>query len=225
MKKIYVMIVAVAASCLLLLSGCQKVTVSGKLNGHKYVDLGLPSGTLWATCNVGASNPEDDGNYYAWGETRTKGVYYGWDNYKYGQVNDGEIFLNKYCSNSEYGVNGFTDNLRRLVASDDAATVNWGEGWRTPTNNEFYELVSECSWEETTYCGTIGILFTGINGNSVFLPTHGNEGYWSSMLDTENPYCACFVYLHSDSDGAVSYEFGSCGRCEKWPVRPVCSLQ
>ena len=91
-------------------------------NGHDYIDLGLPSGTLWATCNVGASQPEGFGNYYSWGETRTKTVY-GWENYK--QSNDANK-LTKYCTDSQYGNNSFTDrltNLQTSVSSSQQETV------------------------------------------------------------------------------------------------------
>lgn len=233
MKKSILMRFVVAIVGLLFLSGCQKesvnVTVSGELNGHSYVDLGLPSGTLWATCNVGANNPEEEGNHYAWGETRTKGSY-SMSNYKYGQqLDDWVLLVNKYCSNPEYGVDGFTDNLKRLVASDDVATVTWGDNWRMPTNNEFLELVRECSWQFTKYRGTEGILFTGSNGNSVFFPSvffisgvdsyEKGSRYWSSVLDLEEPcmaFCGEFS-ISSDGDCTIASQI----RCAGLVVRPV----
>ena len=213
MKKTFLMTTIVAALGLLLLSGCQKVelSVSGELNGHSYVDLVLPSGTLWATCNVGANNPEDEGNRYAWGETRTKGTDY-WDNYKY--CKSDRYRLTKYCSKSEYGDNSFTDNLTRLVVSDDAATVIWGDGWRTPSDNEFRELFSECSWEEKDD----GVLFIGSNGNMLFLPF---SYFWTSKLNTEHPDCAyCVSFWES-----IPFDIGSKERCYGETVRPVCSLR
>ena len=113
---------------------------SGKERGHSYVDLGLPSGTLWATCNVGAATPQDYGNHYAWGEVTTKETY-DWSTYKYGSTSKQ---LTKYCDNSEYGKDGFTDNKTTLELSDDAAYVNWGGKWRMPTQAQLFELCDEC---------------------------------------------------------------------------------
>lgn len=229
MKKNFLIVFVSSIFGLSLLFGCQKekVTASGELNGHSYVDLGLPSGTLWATCNVGADNPKEEGDHYSWGETRTKGSY-SWNNYKFAQGGDGwNGYLNKYCTNAEYGVNGFTDYLTKLVASDDVATVLWGEGWRMPTKNELSELFSECSWCHTKYHGTEGVLFTGFNGNLLFFPDveygcedgiAGGGGYWSSILDTERPTCAYRLYVHYDS-----YEIWSEGRNYGFSVRPVAS--
>ena len=100
---------------------------------HEYVDLGLPSGLLWATCNVGADAPEDYGDYIAWGETTPKTTY-NWSTYQYcmGSYNT----LTKYCNKTSFGYNGFTDNLTTLLPEDDAATANWGSGWRMPTEEE-----------------------------------------------------------------------------------------
>ena len=162
-----------------------------RLGGHDFVDLGLPSGTLWATCNVGATNPEDYGDYFAWGETTTKETY-NWSTYRY--CNGSNRTMTKYCSNSSYGYNGFTDTLTTLEASDDAATANWGSAWRMPTKEEFEELNNNCTITWTTLNGVNGHLLTGTNGNSIFLPAAGgrhdnsidNAGshgdYWSSSL-------------------------------------------
>ena len=106
---------------------------NGTYKGHDYVDLGLRSGTLWATCNVGADIPEAYGDHFAWGETQPKAAYND-SNYIYSQ--GGYNQFTKYCTKPEFGFNGFTDNLKTLQPSDDAATVNWGEGWRTPTIDE-----------------------------------------------------------------------------------------
>ena len=97
-------------------------------NGHEYVDLGLPSGTLWATCNVGATTPEGYGDYFAWGETTPKSVY-NWDTYQYSNggytyIDEFRPYFTKYCNKSEYGYNGYTDTLTILQAGDDAATAN-----------------------------------------------------------------------------------------------------
>jgi len=137
-----------------------------------YVDLGLPSGTLWAVCNVGANSPEDYGDYFAWGETEPK-EYYNWSNYKY--CNGDWNILTKYCSNSDYGYNGFTDNLTTLMPEDDAATINWGEDWRIPTIAEWEELYQFTDHVWTTQNGVNGRLFSVSNGNSLFLPAAGNR--------------------------------------------------
>ena len=115
---------------------------SGTENGHDYVDLGLTSGTKWATCNVGASKPQDYGNYYAWGEVTTKEVY-DWSTYKYGSAYNQ---LTKYCDDSLYGKDGFTDTKTTLDLSDDAAYVNWGGKWRMPTKAQQDELRNQCYW-------------------------------------------------------------------------------
>ena len=169
-----------------------------------WVDLGLPSGLLWATRNVGATSPEDYGDYYAWGETTPKSVY-DWPTYIYcnGYFNQ----LTKYCSNSDYGYNGFTDNLTILQPGDDAATANYGG--RTPTKEEWEELINNTTVTWTTQNGVNGRLFTGTNGNSLFLPAAGfrwesslNDAgsygyYWSSSLGTDLPISAWLFYFHS----------------------------
>ena len=109
---------------------------------HEWVDLGLPSGTLWATCNVGASNPEELGSYFAWGETATKD-FYEWSTYKW--CNGSETTMTKYCTNSDYGNDGFVDNKTELDFEDDAAYVNWGPSWRIPSYEQFEELCTSCT--------------------------------------------------------------------------------
>jgi uncharacterized protein (TIGR02145 family)/uncharacterized repeat protein (TIGR02543 family) len=163
--------------------------------GHEYVDLGLPSGTLWATCNVGADSPEGYGDYFAWGETLPKSDY-SWSTYQYG---DGSTFT-KYTG---------SDGLTTLLPEDDAATANWGSGWRMPTQAEWQELLSNTTNVWTTQNGVTGRLFTATNDNSLFLPaagfysgtslngagTHGY--YWSSSLRTDYPYTAWYLYFYS----------------------------
>ena len=166
---------------------------------HEYVDLGLPSGLLWATCNVGADSPEDYGDYFAWGETQPKSDY-SWGTYQY--CTGSNTRLTKYCNNASYGYNGYTDNLTVLEASDDAATANWGSGWRMPTKEECQELFNYTTHTWTTQNGVDGRLFTATNGNSLFLPATGYRhgwvlydvgvggGCWSSSLRTGTPYRA-----------------------------------
>ena len=142
----------------------------GSGGDHGYVDLGLPSGLLWATCNVGAETAEEYGDYFAWGETQPKDYYY-WSTYQY--CNGSSSTLTKYCNNSSNGYNGYTDNLTTLLPEDDAATANWGSDWRMPTNEEWQELYNNTTVTWTTRNGVDGRLFTASNGNSLFLPAAG----------------------------------------------------
>ena len=151
---------------------------------HEWVDLGLPSGTLWATCNVGASSPEEDGDYFAWGETAPKDNY-DWSTYKW--CNGSRITLTKYCNNSGYGYNGFTDSKTELDPEDDAAYVNWGPSWRMPTLEQLQELCDCCTWQWTTLNDVNGLLVIGPNENTIFLPAAGgfsSHAYWAG----ENGY-------------------------------------
>ena len=180
---------------------------SGVCNGHAYVDLGLPSGILWATCNVGAISPDGYGNYYAWGETSTKEVY----------------------SRETYT---YLDNPYILPSSADAATINWGTGWRMPTKEEMNELVTNCTHVWTTRNGVRGSLFTGPNGKSIFLPAvgyrHNSElggfliygYYWSSSLDPDGTNFALALNFSTSGNNMYSYY-----RFYGQSVRPVCSQQ
>ena len=196
-------------------------------NGHNYVDLGLPSGTLWATCNVGANNPEDYGDYFAWGETLTKTTY-SWDNYKYyNYYNDEDEGLTKYCNKSDEGDNGFTDELTTLQDSDDPST-KWGSGWHTPNKKLWDELLENTKYEWTMQNGVNGRLFTAANGNSLFLPAAGFRGastldyagsegyYWSSSLHTDYPGHAWNIFFDS-GDCYVDFD----NRKGGFTVRPV----
>ncbi len=160
---------------------------------YKYVDLGLPSGTLWADRNVGADSPEDYGDYFAWGETTTKS-YYDWSNYKWCQGS--WTTITKYCTDSDYGN---VDNKTVLDLEDDVAYVNMGREWRMPTPDEQRELINKCTWTWATQNGTKGYKVTGPSGNSIFLPMSGWRHdsslsyagvighYWSSSLINGNP--------------------------------------
>ena len=204
----------------------EKPTGHGTLNGHEWVDLGLPSGLKWATCNVGASQPEEYGDYFAWGEVEPKD-YYDWSTYKW--CNGSYDTQTKYCNDSYYGYNGFTDNKTTLELSDDAANYNWGGAWRMPTFEEQEELRNNCSWEWTTQNGVYGRKVTGPNGNSIFLPAAGFRSdsslygagsygyYWSSSLSTNYPNGAYGLYFYSDDVG-----WGNYNRYVGFTVRPVC---
>ena len=178
---------------------------------HEWVDLGLPSGTLWATCNVGANAPEEYGDYFAWGETEPKDYYDG-NTYKW--CNNGDYYqLTKYCTKSEYGYNGFVDNKSELDPEDDAAYVNWGENWRMPTYDQQKELLNKCTWTWTTQNGVNGYLVTGSNSASLFLPAAGSRWsdylasagtygeYWSRPLDSTHPCNADIIGFNSDERG------------------------
>lgn len=162
------------------------------LNGHEFVDLGLPSGMLWATCNVGADTPEDCGDYFAWGDTITKEMY-DWKSYQYATWVDGRYELTKYCTDSSCGYNGFVDGLIVLEPVDDAVLANWGTGWRMPTAEEWDELYQNTTCVWTIQNDVCGRLLSASNGNSIFLPATGFrlDGelictglgvYWSSSL-------------------------------------------
>ena len=205
----------------------EETTVSfrGRAHINDYVDLGLPSGLLWATCNVGADSPEDYGDYFAWGETTPKDTY-NWSTYQY--CNGSNNTLTKYCNNSSYGYNGFTDNLTTLLPEDDAAAANWGGNWRMPTKEEFQELYNNTTVTWTQQNGVNGRLFTAANGNSLFLPAAGyrnnsslgsaggNGYYWSSSLYSSYPYDAWILGFISGYY-SMSYSNRDYGRS----VRPV----
>lgn len=175
--------------------------------GRQAVDLGLPSGLKWASCNVGANNPEEYGDIFRWGETEPMGTY---STYIY--------YDNSTHSFTKYtGSNG--DGLTTLEASDDAATANWGAGWRMPTAEEVSELLTKCHWESGLFNGENGYVVVGSNGKSIFLPaktfSSGEWGgyYWTSTLCDGNsssagdlvfvswPYPRYFSSLRERSDG------------------------
>ena len=195
-------------------------------NGHEYVDLGLPSGLKWATCNVGANAPEEYGDYFAWGEVEPKEEY-NWSTYKW--CNGSRDTQTKYCTTCDHGTYGTVDNKTVLDKEDDAASVNWGGAWRMPTKEEQDELREKCTWTWTTQNGVNGCTVTGPNGNSIFLPAAGyrydnlldyagSTGYcWSSSLCTGNPDRAYFFGFYS---GYVNWS--ETQRNYGQSVRPVC---
>lgn len=154
-------------------------------NGHEYVDLGLPSGLKWATCNVGASYPDEYGDYYAWGEIETKSDYSS-DNYKANGIDVDDI-----SGNAQY----------------DVARAKWGGSWRMPTKDECLELIDNCTWSWTTQYGREGYKVVGPNGNSIFFPAAGYRNganlydrgsygyYWSSSLYGDNDSGAYSLYF------------------------------
>ncbi|MGN0186455.1 MAG: hypothetical protein ACI392_01745 [Paludibacteraceae bacterium] len=229
--------------CAVMFMSCTTNT-TGTENGHEWVDLGLPSGTKWATCNVGASKPEDYGNYYAWGETETKRYYDAfckWESF---------YFDAEYGRWMRYGdTYGAIEGKGTLEPGDDAARANWGGQWRMPTDEEWQELIEHCTWhwvskvwhEVEGYNG-YGYEVEGPNGNTIFLPAAGNRGdggidgsdeddytpdddlgiakvngnYWSSSLDTERG--AGSVYF---SEGHAVYFGHDYRHYRGQSVRPV----
>lgn len=201
----------------------------------EWVDLGLPSGTLWATRNVGASTPEDYGDYFAWGETEPKDLYgiglrgiYKW--YVYDLFTGGYGYT-KYCTRSSYGYNGFVDDKTELDPEDDAAYVNWGPSWRMPTTEQQQELINECTWQLTQRDGVNGFLVIGSNENSLFLPASGfrlDESlyfagsvgyYWSRTLYSNRPSDALYLIFYSEAVGRGFHgrESGSAVRAVRIP--------
>lgn len=211
------------------------MSTDGHLPEHEYVDLGLPSGTLWATENI----KDADGNelYFAWGETRgyTAGqvgkieegkIAFNWNDYAFGAVD--------WDEDTNYGMKKYnnTDNLEVLEPKDDAATVNWGEGWKMPTEEQIYELSSSTRWEQTTVNGIPGTkLISKVEGYTdkfLFFPTIGyaDDGefawdgstgwYWSSSM---------YRFIGIDMGGALWLSNGPMyyytNRCYGCPVRPV----
>ena len=178
-------------------------TTGNAINGHVYVDLGLS--VKWAACNVGASSPEDYGNYYAWGETATKAEYAQANSKTYGKT------MGDIGGNPQY----------------DAARANWGGTWRLPTKAEFDELVNKCKWEWTELGGKKGYRVIGPNGNSIFLPAAGwrsgsslddadtGGGYWSSTPYSSTDSAYSLFFLSGYRNTTLLY------RSSGFPVRPV----
>ena len=201
---------------------CQ-VTVTGGSSdpGEEVVDLGLPSGLKWRGWNVGASKPEEYGNYYAWAETSPKSSYSS-SNYKYKATDygDGMIVYAKYDPTPIHG-----DGKTVLEPEDDAASVNLGNGWRTPTFNEFKELRENCTWAWTTRNGVNGMLVTGPNGKSIFLP--GGGWYTNTTLTGKTTYGSYWTASGSGGNAhAVDFASGYVdkaylARSDGRSVRPV----
>ena len=178
---------------------------------HK-IDLGLPSGTEWACCNVDASKPEEDGGYYAWGETTSKSDY-SWETYKHCDGTDVSCHdIGKSISGTEY----------------DVAHVKWGGSWQMPSLDQIKELLYKCESEWTTVNGVSGRRFTGPNGGSIFLPASGDRNgadlgprgkhgfFWSGTQNASYDYYA--YYLNFGSDNAGWYDSY---RRSGYTVRPV----
>lgn len=194
----------------------------GYINGHGYIDLGLPSGTKWASSNVGASSPEDYGLYLAWGELYPKSIYTKQNSKTYG------VKMNDISGNPKY----------------DAANFNFGGSWRIPTKDEFAELIKWCKWTKTKYNNVVGYIVMGANAKSIFLPFGGimlddsidnsikyNEGcYWTSTPYTQDSPnsapddndLAWYVFINADGPTLFYGNYMHC-RGLGLNVRPVCN--
>ena len=188
------------------------VVGKNKLEIHA-IDLGLPSGTKWANMNVGASKPEDYGNYFMWGDVEEKQIY----NWKHYTLCDGS---SKGCYDIGKDIAG---------TKYDVAHVKWGGSWIIPSYDQWSELIIKCTWNWTSINDVSGYEIIGPNGNSIFLPaagyildselryatTHGY--YWSSSIYSSNTACAHDLYFHQDSHSIYEIGRGQGGRS----VRPV----
>ena len=189
-------------------------SAEGTTDGHGWVNLGLPSGTLWATCNIGADIPEEFGRYFAWGETKTKGEY-----------TPETYFDSEY---EKYSYNGQTE----LLPEDDAATANWGNDWQMPSLNQMAELVNSdyTTLERITLNGHYGLKITSkSNGKSIFLPAAGYRhnssldypgslgDYWTRSLTTSSSNDAFHLDFYSP-DAPVFYSYK---RCYGRSIRPI----
>ena len=182
------------------------------------INLGLPSGTLWSCCNVGAAAPQFSGDYFAWGETENKD-YYSLNTYiHYDKVGETCIDIGDDIAGTEY----------------DVAHVQWGGSWVMPSHDQQVELMKNCSTQWTTIDDVEGRIFTGPNGNSIFLPAaggnwnnyfHYGEGdngyYWSSTLLKSDPNCAYNLYIDADEDDWYYCSGGGDFRYSGHTVRPV----
>ncbi len=192
------------------------ITFGSKIKVPEAVDLGLS--VKWASFNLGAVAPEASGDFYAWAEIAPKS-YYDWSTYYHG-VRD---FFTKYNA---------TDKLTQIESSDDAATRIFGEGWQIPTEEQFKELLTKCTWTTMTINDIPGFEVKGENGNSIFIPYTGTlyygsvlfptalGSYWTSTLDTEYNEQGEYFKVR---DLTLSSEprTGTADRCWGRPIRAV----
>lgn len=189
--------------------------------GPHAVDLGLS--VKWADCNVDAYRPWDKGNHYAWGEIEPKETYL-WNSYKF--YYEGTNRLTKYCNDSIYGYEGFTDSLTVLEPDDDVACVKWDGDWRVPSQDQITELIDSCTWTYTTEHGVTGYRVQSIkNDNSIFLPESGDSwgsqggAYWTNSIQLDCAAAAPFLYFNKQRNTicitTYTREYGL-------TIRPVC---
>ena len=178
-------------------SGVVPKVIKSIINGHEYVDLGLPSGLKWATCNVGASSSEGYGNYYAWGEIEVKSEY------TYANSKTEGKSMQDISGNSTY----------------DVARSKWGGSWRLPTKKELEELKNNCKWEWTTQNGKKGYKVIGPNGKSIFLPAAGYCDGSSLYGAGESGYYWSSTPIESYVYDAYGLYFGISYRNVYWSIR------
>lgn len=181
-------------------------SLQGSVNGHDWVDLGLPSGLKWSTCNVGANTAEECGDYFGWGETTPKDVY---------STTNSLTYKESFTTLKD---NGIVDESGTLSPSHDAAHANWGHPWRMPDDDDFKELVECCTWTFLTSDDINGYLVTGPNKKSIFLvasayrqdSTVYHEGefgdYWSSTIVKELSGVSCSLGYSPKSYGRRRYD-------------------
>ena len=201
---------------------CEQIKDESGISIEQEVDLGLPSGTIWAGWNVGASTPEQFGGYYAWGETEEKSDYT-WETYRYwvDRNGDGDMDSNE-ITNIGTNISG---------TQYDVARQKWGGSWRMPTKAEIDELDSKCSWTWYQYKGVWGQKVTGPNGNSIFMPAAGirygtslyNDGslgyYWSATLREDNYGRAWYLYFSNGDYYSSYYRYNRYGGHSVRPVK------
>lgn len=198
------------------MAACSHRPAPAEHNGHTYIDLGLPSGTKWATCNLGATSPEDYGDYYSWSET---------------QPHNKNILNEGLWHENELGIlrrHGAIDDNDNLTAGYDAATANWGGKWRMPTKIEFEELFKVCKTEAYENY----VLFIGPNGNTLILPYAGEKEqsifrttydiiggrigkYWTATADSRH-HLSCYYYA------LKSHRIFKSPSHMGYSIRPVC---
>lgn len=218
----------------------QGFTVSGKVGSYTYVDLGLPSRTLWATYNIGANLPHEYGEYYAWGETTPKELY-NEENYKYfiGFSDHGATHWAQYSKYVASEQHGSPDFLTTLEPNDDVATAIWGEKWQMPSKEQWEELAFYCIWhrKDITINGKSIFGYIGeskINGHTIFIPfsgmlyanvpnNHMSAEYWSRDLSIDkmgggSDYRAWYMTIQTQNNLMVIKDTR---RCQGLTVRPV----
>ncbi|MDE6741321.1 MAG: T9SS type A sorting domain-containing protein [Muribaculaceae bacterium] len=205
-----------------------QITPDGEAAGHTYVDLGLPSGTLWATCNIAAESPYHPGQYFAWGETNPRD-FFEWKDY--------EFFEEEYSDANGHTTYSATDIGRQISGTQyDAARAQWGDAWRTPTKEEWEELISSCRAEYKTVTilpPKAGLYLWGPNGNKIVLSLTVSQNsidhcidkgeYWTATADTEQPDGNSSAMILSFNPTTLIMNLKSEVRHKGFAIRPVIS--